>query len=86
MQDHRALTQFFARRTSVPTDRHLSSIDFGLIDHITRQRGFSSVDSLVTFCRNPRNLSGFLPDPRDRTVFSKRLVNALIEYRSAGTC
>ena len=76
-----SLTDFFAHRQARSEDRHLGSVDFSLIHHITSQRAFRDFDDLVRFCRDQDNLSGFLPDPRDQVIFSSRLVEALGEYR-----
>ena len=84
MDTDRILTEFFARRTAGQFNRHLSSVDFGLIHHIIRQRKFATVESLLRFCDDPRNLSSFLPDPRDQAIFSRRLVEGISEFRQAG--
>jgi hypothetical protein len=81
MEAHRSLKEFFAGRKGPKQAGHLPSVDFGLIHNIIEQQPRASVDSLVSFCRDPRNLQGFLPDPRDRRLFSGRLVDALMEYR-----
>ena len=81
MDAHRSLKEFFAGRRGADQDRNLPGVDFGLIHNIVEQQPSATVDSLVAFCRDPHNLRGFLPDPRDRTLFSRRLVRALLEYR-----
>jgi len=83
--NERPLREFFAERAAETADRQLGRIEFGLIHHLTRQREFPSVDALVRFCRDPQNLQGLLPDPRDRRLFSRRLVDALLEYRHLET-
>ena len=85
MDAQRSLKEFFAGRRAGEHDRHLPSVDFGLIHNIIEQQPSATVDSLVAFCRDPHNLSDFLPDPRDRTLFSRRLVRALLEYRVRGS-
>lgn len=85
----RSLQEFFARRGACGEDPHLPSVDFGLIHNIMVQQPRSTVDSLMAFCRDPHNLGRFLPDPRDRKLFSGRLVKALSEFRGkagSGTC
>lgn len=82
MEAHIPLKEFFAGRCAGDQDRHLLGVDFGLIHNIVEQKPSATVDSLVAFCRDPRNLRDFLPDPRDRTLFSRRLVRGLLEYRS----
>ena len=81
METSPSVKEFFAHRITGLYNRHLSSVDFGLIHHITGQHEFPSVEKLLRFCGDPRNLSGFLPDPRDRAVFSQRLVDGLSEFR-----
>ena len=81
MEAHNPLEEFFAGRCAGERDRHLPGVDFGLIHNIVEQQPSATVDSLVAFCRDPHNLRGFLPDPRDRSLFSRRLVRALLEYR-----
>jgi hypothetical protein len=74
------LTDFFAKRQSTDFDRHLRSVDFSLMHHIMSQHSFAAFDELVHFCRDKRNLAGFLPDSRDQEIFSDRLVVALAEF------
>ncbi|MHC4064366.1 MAG: hypothetical protein ACYSUI_07685 [Planctomycetota bacterium] len=84
MPKDRCLTEFFAGRTAGGLNRNLSSVGFGLIHHITHQKSFGTIESLLRFCGDPRNLSGFLPDPRGRAIFSRRLVDGIREFRRAG--
>lgn len=76
------VTGFFAKRQMTGYDRHLRDVDFSLIHHIVSQHTFGDFDELVRFCRDKRNLSGFLPDARDQEVFANRLVEGLAEFRS----
>ena len=57
------------------------SVEFGLVHHLTDQRRFSSLDALLAYCRDPNNLREFLPDRRDRTLFSRQLVRRLTSLR-----
>ena len=82
MDPYRTLKQFFTRRTIRGQDRFLGGIDHGLIDHLLRQNDFPTIDSLVAHCRKPQNLGDFLPDPRDQALFSQRLVDGLMEFRT----
>ncbi|MCH7813929.1 MAG: hypothetical protein IID40_07905 [Planctomycetes bacterium] len=85
MDASESVASFFAHRQADPFERHLHDVDFGLIHHITSQRRFANLDSLLRFCRDPKNLSGLLPDRRDRMLFSERLVQGLTDYgRTAG--
>ncbi len=84
MDSGQTVTAFFAGRSTKCPDRYLNNVDFGLIHHIIHQRQFATLDSLVRFCRDPRNLSGFLPDPRDRPLFARRLVEGLAEFGRCG--
>ena len=86
MDSSESVTRFFAHRQAGPFERHLHGVDFGLIHHITSQRRFANLDSLLHFCRDPKNLSSLLPDRRDRTLFSERLVQGLTDYRRAAGC
>lgn len=86
MDSSESVTRFFAHRRAGPLERHLHNVDFGLIHHITNQRRFANLDSLLRFCRDPKNLSGLLPDRRDRTLFSERLVRGLTDYGHADGC
>ncbi|MCP4251034.1 MAG: hypothetical protein GY778_28690 [bacterium] len=81
MDSCESVTRFFAHRQAGPFERHLHDVDFGLIHHITHQRQFANLDSLLRFCRDPKNLSGLLPDRRDRSLFSERLVQGLTDFR-----
>jgi hypothetical protein len=81
MDAHKPLKEFFAGRRGPDQALHLPNVDFGLIHNIVEQQPSATVDSLVAFCRNPHNLRDFLPDPRDRSLFSRRLVEALLDYR-----
>ena len=85
MEAPNPLEEFFAGRCAGEQARHLPGVDFGLIHSIVEQKPSATVDSLIAFCRDPRNLRDLLPDPRDRTLFSRRLVRALMEYRSRGS-
>ncbi len=82
MDSHRTLKRFFTWRIIRGHDRYLGGIDHGLIDHLLRQNDFPTIDSLVAHCRKPQNLGDFLPDPRDQTLFSRRLVDGLMEFRT----
>ncbi len=83
MDAQESLKEFFASRQGAKQDAHLPGVDFGLIHNIVEQQPTATVDSLVAFCRDPGNLRDLLPDPRDRTLFSRRLVRALLEYRGS---
>lgn len=75
------LTQLFARHIAEEPDPSARSVEFGLVHHLIEQRRFTSVDALLVYCRDPRNLREFLPDRRDQTLFSRRLVRRLTTLR-----
>ena len=85
MAPHETLTDFFARRADTGSDRHLGRVELGLMHHLLNQRDFATLDSVLAHCRDPRNLGEFLPDPRDRRLFSRRLVDALMQFRTETT-
>lgn len=81
MDTDNSLTRLFARHLSDEPDGMIRSVEFGLVHHLTEQRRFSSVESLLVYCRDPNNLREFLPDRRDRTLFSRHLVQRLTALR-----
>ncbi|MFQ5490732.1 MAG: hypothetical protein ACE5GE_08435 [Phycisphaerae bacterium] len=81
MNGDNSLTRLFARHISEEPDETAGRVEFGLVHHLTEQRRFSSLEALLAYCRDPRNLREFLPDRRDQAMYSRRLVRRLVSLR-----
>lgn len=84
--DGEIILEHFRQRRGQGRGKYLDNLVYHLMRMILEGEEFGCLESLITFCRLPENLSRWLPTEADRMVFSGSLAQGLLEMSPDSAC